>query len=262
MKASVIIPYYERPGSFEALLKVLAALPRAIPEGAKMKLEDYAEVHRLFLPACDLHLSGFPQKLRDNKILRYSFGDDFEVLIVTEEAVHPDKKNCCLQVNVGMKEAIGEVFILLQQEIIPRSNTLFQMADYIQKNPNKLIYAAVDKQRYEDDYFPVMWVGPKAQNGAWFLIAGNRLKLISEGGVDEDFWLNWGFEDTWAMWWWGEKFDVEYVEWARGVHLWHADSHDTSKFEANRQIYFEKATDPNYFPNEGKEWGRGKLSDE
>lgn len=247
MKASIIIPYYERPGSFKALQKVLAALPRAIPEGARMRSED-----------CDRNaaLLILPDTLSYYPVIRYYYGKDFEVLIVTEKAVHPDTKNCCLQVNIGMAEAIGEVFILLQQDIVPRSNTLFQMADYIQKNPNKLIYAAVDKQRYEDDYFPVMWVGPKAQNGAWFLIAGNRLKLISEGGIDEDFWLNWGFEDTWAMWWWGEKFDIEYVEWARGVHLWHADSHDTSKFEANRQIYFEKAMDPNYFPNVGKDWGK------
>lgn len=240
MKASIIIPYHERPFAHEHL--VMRVLPQLNPQGK------YAFGTDTLLAAKKLVAS---PDLTTQKIV--SGEQSAEALIVYDRAVRPETKNCCLQINVGLKKAEGEVFVLLHQDVAADPFAIEMMIDHVLQNPDDLIYATVFKQGGYGDPYPTYWVGPANENEAWFLIACNRDKLIGLGGVDEDFWEHWGFEDMLMLWWWKQHFNVHYVAWAKAIHLWHQDF--DGDFEANRQVYFDKSQEADYWPNKGREWG-------
>lgn len=246
LKASLIVPYYERKNAQEHLVnRVLPALKfqgRFSCDGSEGFIYPWLSV---------LNMYG-EKKWKFNSVRRRN---GVELIIVHDNAVRPNTRNCCLQINVGLKRAEGEVFVLLHQDVVPQPNAIEKMIEHVLLMPDDMLYATVYKEQKPNDPAPRYHVGIREQNEAWFLIACNRQKLVDLGGVDEDFWAAWGFEDLLMSYYWKKHFNVRYVDWAGALHLWHEQT--SGDFEINRQLYFEKATDPNYQPNANNpDWGQ------
>lgn len=239
-KLSVIIPLFARAGAITHLIdEVLPALETqgfysVNTEPLRIQLERYEQ---------------------ENFLILYHRDIQTELIIVTDKCVHPETRNCCLQINIGLKKAKGEVFCLLQQDVVADADTIATMTETVLANPNLMLWANVYKQRYPGDLDPMYWVGERRQNEAWFLITANREKLVEMGGVEERFARYWGVEDVEFLDRAKKIFDVQYSDMVRGVHLWHPEHPIETKGGDNFAIYAELLENPNRVGNEGREWG-------
>ena len=244
MKASIVIPFHQRENALPRLIE--RVLPALGQQG----------FHSINAEIAISYLWDFNNTYGIENLSVYSLIDvETELIIVGDKAVRPDTKNCCLQINVGLKQAKNDVFVLLQQDVEPEPDAISSMINFIAENPSRLVWANVFKEKYPDDPTPYYWVGPKRKNEAWFLIAANREKIVDLGGIDEDFWQFWGVEDLEFLDRVKRHLDVLYVDWARGLHLWHEEHPAETKCGHNMTLYQEKLKDPERIANLNRNWG-------
>jgi len=233
MRASIVIPFHNRPntaGNFELVLRCLkSAIDFPIPT-------DY---------------------IPDSNIASFcSYTDSVELLIVTDRAVLPAMRhNVLAKVNVGIKQATGDVLVLLDQDVLSVEDSILAMIKHSEEQPEAMIYAKM--QKYLENGYLVDWVSPGSEQPSNMFLACNRKRLIEAGGFDEDFAEGWGWEDLMSGFWFNKRFDKQYVHFASGMHLYHQPPSDVAmqKNYHNSQLWLAKKEDPDYFPNKGKEWG-------
>lgn len=237
MKASIVTPFHSSGYVYtiENLRRTLASLR---DQG------EYSFLSVGFRPVTGL------KYFRDTK-------SPVELLIVTDHATQFDTwGNKCAKANVGIKLAVGEVFVMLQQEIVAAPLSIQKMVDHVLKNPDDLIYATMYKQdcRSQDLTAPLYKGDPIHDSYADFFYACNRKKLIEIGGYDESFAYEWGKEDIEFLDRARKHFNFKVVDWAVGTHLWHPCAQGTS-CEGNQAVFTEKMAIPDRIANEGKDWG-------
>lgn len=237
MKVSIVIPYHPRENSEEHLRRVLAAL---------------GDQGKFSVPG--MHLPVIRPELKTYRKTHH----EAEAIVVTDKVSPPEgRKNICHKINVGLKMTHGDVFVLDQQDVIASPGSIELMTEHVLRHPDHVVFAQVLRQNIPGDQRPSIGVGPALRNRLWWLIAANRQKLIDLGGIDEDFQYHWGWDDTISVEWWERHLNVVYVDWATGLHLYHPQDPGSNKeaFYTNQDLYFKKMTNPNYFPNKGREWG-------
>jgi len=248
LDATIVMPYHERGRARDNLVKVFAGL-------RDQGKYSFPEIH--FNPVSGL------KTFRDTK-------ENIELLIITDEASPPEfRKNVCHKTNVGIQMARGEVIVSLQQDIVATPGTIERAINHLLLFPNVLLYPMVFKQNSPGDHQP----GPyKPHQGAYekfqvcsFFMVFNRERMISVGGLDEDFATAWGFEDYEFMERASRHFSLEYTDYRMipmmptpqtadfaGVHLWHPEA---ALRMDNQFLYYDKLKLPDRIANEGRKWG-------
>lgn len=247
--ASIVIPYHRRKHSLDNLRD--SVLPQltdqeecSIPEKIIGNIAGVLEG-----PAENVYR-------KDVGYLIYNCSSLLELIIVTDYVVHPGARgNICMKANVGIQLAKGEVLVMIDQDIAVDEDAVAKMIRHVQQNPNAFVYGMILRQMHDGDGGPLYWVGPNWQRGTSSFFACNREKLIAIGGFDEDFAYGWGWEDDELLNRARQHFDVQFVDWAGSVHMWHPEKVKDATTGDNGQHFLRKYQVLNRIANDGKPWG-------
>jgi glycosyltransferase involved in cell wall biosynthesis len=249
---SIIIPYHKRENSENVLLNYV------IPA---LYFQD--EYSLLGTPRDKLFMDSFKEDAVAESSCFHCVREVtfIQLLVVKDEAVRPDTQNCCVKINVGLRQAKGEVFILLLQDIMVKTNAIKNIVEHILTNPDDMVYGNVYKEDFFNDPNPLYWGGEKRPNEFWGFVACNRQKVIDLGGIDEDFFAYYGWEDVLMLEYWKKNFNLFYSDKYQAVHKWHGPPPGEIIGGINGKLCADALKNPDYRPNKNNpDWGKLWIS--